>query len=119
MTKLRKKKQELPTIEELKKLTDPTKRWYHFRQNNSGGYFNLPGVSVYIRADSSEEAWSRLSEQPGFSEEFCECCGERWFGSNELSGAEMIEDVQRQMSSDFFAGSLGLADDVPYFAIIA
>lgn len=62
--------------------------FYHFNQNNSGGYFvedDKAGVceDVIIEADTAEEAEERLEKigetVDGFHE-YCPCCGERWPG---------------------------------------
>ena len=68
----------------MKELTvlEPKLKWYHFRQNNSGGYFienEIVGEDVFIQAHSAKEAVhiaDKLFE--GYSE-YCDCCGERWY----------------------------------------
>lgn len=56
-------------------------KWWHFNQNNSGGYFiqNEDVLEdVYIQAPNAGEA-ARIAEDI-FSDysAYCECCGERW-----------------------------------------
>jgi hypothetical protein len=60
--------------------------FYHFRQNNSGGFFaNRPGVGVnmIIEGDSVEDIVAR-AEQAGLYFDGrdtgldCTCCGDRW-----------------------------------------
>ena len=48
-----------------------------FRQNNSGGYFVGPEEFV-VTATSEDAAWDILISQPWFTEDHCDCCGERW-----------------------------------------
>lgn len=61
--------------------------FYHFSQNNSGGYFvtdedNGVGEDMIIEATSPTNAWDRLREigdkVDGFWD-YCDCCGERWY----------------------------------------
>lgn len=65
------------------------KKFYSFRQNNSGGSFHGPAVNVLIEASSLEEACSRtephftLCGGSGLYAEYdncgcCPCCGHRW-----------------------------------------
>ena len=71
-----------------------TKFW-HYSQNNSGGYFVVDeknGVceEVIIEAKNTTEAWKRLkkigSKTEGFFS-FCDCCGKRWYNfDNEFAG---------------------------------
>ncbi len=56
-------------------------KWWHFDQNNSGGYFILNEdvlEDVFIQAGSKEEASSKAEEIFSDYSSFCECCGERW-----------------------------------------
>lgn len=59
--------------------------WYHFSQNNSGGYFHIrlnEGITedVVVQADTLTEAVER-AESVGLyfdGSGDCECCGNRW-----------------------------------------
>jgi len=53
--------------------------WYNvtFTQNNSGGYWIGPS-SFTVTARNEDEAFAILKSQPWYSEEYCECCGQRW-----------------------------------------
>lgn len=71
--------------------------FYTFRQNNSGGVFEVnDSVKHYviIEADSAEEANDIASENTdiyfnGVDKNMdCECCGDRWFVVDELDGTE-------------------------------
>ena len=56
-------------------------KWYHFRQNNSGGYFinnDNVGEDVFIQASSVSEVKQKAEEIFDEYREYCECCGERW-----------------------------------------
>lgn len=63
--------------------------FYQFRQNNSGGSFDIDeergiSISVIVEADSYEEA-NRRAERIGLyfdgcqSGRDCSCCGDRWY----------------------------------------
>ena len=60
--------------------------FYHFRQNNSGGTFDVDpkrgiDVNVIIEADNYHEANSR-AENIGLyfdGQGDCSCCGDRWY----------------------------------------
>lgn len=58
--------------------------FYEFRQNNSGGRFLPPAITVFVEADSMGEA-NRIAERSGLyfdgagSGRDCLCCGDRWY----------------------------------------
>jgi hypothetical protein len=66
-------------------------RYYIYRQNNSGGYFQKPAVSVIVPAVSAIEANTKVVEAnvgvyfSGLDVGDCYCCGDRWY---ELSDNE-------------------------------
>lgn len=70
----------------MKEITEqPKPLWYHYNQNNSGGYFvsdDNVGEDVFIQAYSAEEA-NELMEAIVYSSyeysSYCHCCGERWY----------------------------------------
>ena len=73
-------------------------KFFHFDQNNSGGYFvrdDQYGIceSVIIEAETAKKAFSQLEEigenVPGMFT-FCDCCGERW--SDWLDDSEGTDD---------------------------
>ena len=87
-------------------------KYYHYRQNNSGGFFTGPAINVYIGADTSEEAdaigvknglyFSGLGD--------CDCCGNRWYGADELINPDTHpSDWDQKMST---------LDDVPAVLVI-
>jgi len=61
--------------------------WYHFRQNNSGGGWDIDenvGQDVFIEAHDADEANARADEIGIYfdgvdSGQDCECCGDRWY----------------------------------------
>jgi hypothetical protein len=63
--------------------------YYIYRQNNSGGSFIAPAINIVVKADSPEQAETiALANGMYFDPEFeqdCECCGERWYGSPDVS----------------------------------
>jgi hypothetical protein len=58
-------------------------KFYHFRQNNSGGRWVGP-VNVIVEANSATEANDRAEEHAGIyfygcrDSRDCDCCGDRW-----------------------------------------
>jgi hypothetical protein len=61
--------------------------YFIYRQNNSGGSFDLPAVKVAIKADSPADA-DAIALENGiyFDPEFeidCDCCGNRWSEASE------------------------------------
>ncbi len=79
------------------------RKFYHFRQNNSGGNWVLNeslGVEVYIEADSADEANSRALQVNIYFDgcrdgEDCSCCGDRWHRVDE-GGYNTIRDKRRE-----------------------
>lgn len=63
-------------------------KFYRFRQNNSGGVFDIDdqrgiGPIVFIEADNALEADDRAENKGIYfdgveNEQDCECCGDRW-----------------------------------------
>jgi len=55
-------------------------KWFHFHQNNSGGYFvrdENVDEDVYIQALNAEEAIEKAESFMDNSDS-CPCCGDRW-----------------------------------------
>jgi len=71
--------------------------FYHFNQNNSGGYFvenkdNGVGSDVIIEATDSTKAnalFFALGDKVSGFEEFCDCCGERWYPVDDSDGKDV------------------------------
>lgn len=90
-------------------------KYYHYRQNNSGGSFTGPAINVYIEADTPEEA-DAIAIQNGLyfdGEGDCSCCGDRWYSTSEHNAEDNPDtepsDWQKKMS---------IADNVPAVLII-
>lgn len=68
-------------------------KFYTFTQNNSGGYYNINDDVAHfliIEANDAEQAIERMHDITAGHSEWCECCGERWFGwINESDGHSM------------------------------
>jgi len=77
------------------KLTSDKSKWFHYRQNNSGGTFVIDdaaglGPEVYIEAYDSDHADERAEQLgiyfDGVNEgSDCECCGDRWYNASRYS----------------------------------
>jgi hypothetical protein len=72
-------------------------KWYRFRQNNSGGSFREPAVTVYIEAIDAAQANARAEDLDIYfsGEGDCECCGARWHPTDEYDAQseEPTEEV--------------------------
>lgn len=56
-------------------------KWWHFSQNNSGGYFidnDVVSHDVFIQARNAEEAEAKAAKIFEPYSAYCGCCGERW-----------------------------------------
>ena len=67
----------------MKQTIEVDLKWYETRQNNSGGRFIVDDAVahfVLVQATSAQEAQRKLEEltEPS-SDDWCECCGERWY----------------------------------------
>ena len=72
--------------------------FYVYRQNNSGGYFvkdENVSIHVIVEADTEEQANEKFDEiLDGDSQytTYCTCCGERWYGVDEIYETVEISD---------------------------
>jgi hypothetical protein len=70
--------------------------FYSFRQNNSGGSFKGPAITVWVEADSPEEAnniFTTLDDcyfDPEYKQD-CECCLTRWHETLDFEGKSHYE----------------------------
>jgi len=86
-------------------------KFFHVRQNNSGGYFiNNDEVAAHliIEARNAAEAESRMHEITAPFSEYCPCCGERWYLSeDDDDGTDMptIYGKPAEEYEDWFASS--------------
>lgn len=78
----------------------PEGPWFHFRQNNSGGFFIGPKNVIILAADE-KAAWERLRGMEDYSAEACSCCGARWYGE-ESTKAEIIERLTELSNPEAF-----------------
>lgn len=86
-------------------------KFYHFRQNNSGGSFVYDeadglSVNVYIEAESAEDANEKMLEKIGeFDSVYdCPCCGSRWYPADEddYTCTSSTVPVENEVMSDEF-----------------
>lgn len=86
--------------------------YYTFRQNNSGGGFDVTDtldVYVIIKANSAEEANDKLVLLGGYFDGCadgidCPCCGDRWwpvFESDATQQPEIYSESDRSKWSDY------------------
>lgn len=59
-------------------------KFYTYRQNNSGGFFHAPAITVILEAFDYEDANRRAREADLYfngcdSRRDCSCCGDRWY----------------------------------------
>lgn len=81
--------------------------FFDYRQNNSGGGFNIDedkGISVHvvIEADSAEEANSK-AEAIGLyfgGHGDCQCCGDRWYAAYDDDG-DPVPSIYGDPISDY------------------
>lgn len=85
--------------------------FYTYRQNNSGGWFDIRpedgvSVAVIIEASSTYEADAK-AEALGIyfngvdDERDCECCGDRWYPADSWSASEEPEYYGDKLTDDF------------------
>lgn len=68
-------------------------KWYHFSQNNSGGSHTNNddvGEDVFIQAESEQLAQFKFDDLDNDADNWCECCGERWYGSDEIEEPDVF-----------------------------
>ena len=84
--------------------------WFHFRQNNSGGYFRKPAIHIFVEADTAEQANEVAASIEGVyfhgvsSGIDCDCCGDRWrpvFIETE-STSDGYETLEAAISGNYF-----------------
>ena len=75
--------------------------YYIYRQNNSGGHFDVDldiglNINVIVEADSIGEANTKAREIGIYfngvaSGIDCECCGDRWCEANQFEAEDLID----------------------------
>lgn len=56
-------------------------KWFHFDQNNSGGYFDIDDnvcETVFIQAPTAKMAMDKMEYLTENQSGSCGCCGDRW-----------------------------------------
>jgi len=66
------------------------KKLWHFRQNNSGGFYTGPAYNIIVEADGPNEAWMKAEELGASNENSCSCCGDRWHLPEEIESRDYI-----------------------------
>lgn len=97
-------------------------KYYHFRQNNSGGSFDIDDkvtVNVWIQAETANQANERAEDIgiyfDGVDDEVdCACCGDRWYPASERDSVPSPEDID---DGDMFDGHTWVKPGVPYCRI--
>ena len=71
-------------------------KWYRFRQNNSGGSFRKPAVTVYVEAIDAAQANARAEDLDIYfgGAGDCSCCGDRWYPVSEGYDAQTEEPME-------------------------
>jgi hypothetical protein len=83
--------------------------YYSFRQNNSGGRFQGPANTVWVEADSAEEANNIFTTLDNcyFDPDFqfdCGCCRARWYEADEQAAKshyDMLREIDRDINSEW------------------
>lgn len=94
---------------------------YSFRQNNSGGWFHVPAITVYVHADTPEQANDRAEAYglyfDGVDNDLdCDCCGDRWYRVSTYDLVEDLdEDIARRAKWDT---PWAKSDDVPIYVVV-
>lgn len=75
--------------------------FYVYRQNNSGGSFRTPAISVIVEADNATEA-DTIAETVGIYFDGagdCSCCGNRWDNAEEdWNRADTLDEAKSFLS---------------------
>ena len=66
------------------------KKLWHFRQNNSGGFYAGPAYHIIVEADNEREAWEEAQKLGASNESSCSCCGDRWHIPEEIKSRDYI-----------------------------
>ena len=95
-----------------------TLKWYHYGQNNSGGYYVEPAKNVWVQG-SSVAAIEASFESLGCSTEFCSCCGERWYGPWDDTDLTETPEYYGQPLQDMAEPPLNFGDvDTPFGLLV-
>lgn len=58
-------------------MTD--KKMWHYKQNNSGGFYEGPAYHIVVEADNEKDAWEKAQKLGASNDSSCPCCGDRWY----------------------------------------
>ena len=91
-------------------------KWYRFRQNNSGGSFQKPAVTVYIEAVDATQANARAEDLDIYfgGAGDCECCGDRWHHVSEGEYDTLAEEPTEEVSEWSGWGTDEVPDAIKY-----
>lgn len=68
-------------------------KWFHYSQNNSGGYFienDEVSEDLFVQAEDANQANKKAFEVTEDYSKYCECCGERWWiSAGDKDGCEV------------------------------
>jgi hypothetical protein len=72
-------------------------RLYRFMQNNSGGKFKAPALTLYVEAESAVKANREATEHGVYYDGVdngldCACCGDRWRKVDEFDAVAKVDD---------------------------
>jgi hypothetical protein len=99
-------------------------KWYKYHQNNSGGRFRPPAITVYVEAMSPSQADERAETLGLYFDGSgdCKCCGSRWSGAVDWDSQE--EEPPLEQADELYAAwaerdevleaiKIGLSDKEP------
>jgi len=58
-------------------MTD--KKMWHYKQNNSGGFYEGPAYHIVVEAVDEKDAWDKARALGATNKGSCPCCGDRWY----------------------------------------
>lgn len=80
-------------------------KWYAYDQNNSGGYFisnDVVAEYVLIQAATPDDADEKMLELTQDYNEYCPCCGERWWIDSHYSDGYDVPSIYGTPITDEF-----------------
>lgn len=97
--------------------------FFTFSQNNSGGNFTVPAITVVVEASSAELANAMVGPLTGGAVYFngvnndrdCSCCGDRWYETYG-HGSEEPEDLGSYEPYKSWAKAAGIPLRIVYYA---
>lgn len=104
--------------------------FYTYRQNNSGGSWHEPAITVIVEANSPDEANTQAVLNGVYfngvtAGSDCECCGDRWWAKWSDDDGEQAPSFEGEAikldeasSTDKYGINWGREADLPNFLII-